>query len=154
MERALKEALPNGEFEGRTLQRSKAMQAVRGSDNRTTERRLRLALVRAGIQGWRVRPKGMIGNPDFFFPAKNLAVFVDGCFWHGCPRCGHLPRFNAVFWKTKIERNRVRDERTVLTLQEQGFRVVRFWEHQLGSNLKECVEVLRSAAMMSTTVPP
>lgn len=143
VERALKAHLLDGKFEGTTLQRSKSMQAVQGKDNRTTERRLRLGLVRAGIRGWKIRPKGLIGNPDFFFPAQSLAIFVDGCFWHGCPICGHLPRANSAFWKEKIGRNRERDAKTSSRLTEHGFRVVRFWEHQLQNELEQCINELR-----------
>jgi DNA mismatch endonuclease (patch repair protein) len=139
MERALRTHLPGGKFET-TPQRSRAMQAVRGTDNRTTERRLRYGLVRAGIRGWKVRPLGLPGKPDFFFRARRLAVFVDGCFWHGCPRCGHLPRSNSAFWRAKIERNRERDERTYAVLKEQGIKVVRFWEHELQDQLGKCIE--------------
>lgn len=139
MERALRAHLLDGKFEGTTFQRSKTMKAVRGKDNRTTERRLRLGLVRAGITGWRVRPKGIIGNPDFFFPAQKVAIFVDGCFWHGCPTCGRLPQLNGAFWKAKFERNRERDKRNCVTLKEQGFHVLRFWEHDLKMALTNCV---------------
>jgi DNA mismatch endonuclease Vsr len=142
VERALRALLVDGKFEGTTLQRSKTMQAVRGKDNRTTERRLRLGLVRAGIKGWRVRPKGLPGNPDFFFPGQNLAIFVDGCFWHGCLDCRSLPRANSAFWKAKIEMNRDRDKRTNVILKKQGVRVLRFWEHQLKVGLTKCVETI------------
>jgi DNA mismatch endonuclease (patch repair protein) len=140
MERALRAHLPGGKFEGTTPQRSRTMQAVRGTGNRTTERRLRLGLVRAGAKGWKVRPVGLAGKPDFFFASRKLAVFVDGCFWHGCPRCGHLPRSNSAFWKAKIERNRERDKRTSANLREQGISVVRFWEHELQNQLEKCIE--------------
>ncbi|MHB8974086.1 MAG: PDDEXK family nuclease [Pirellulaceae bacterium] len=86
------------------------MRAVRGRGNKSTETRLRLALVRAGISGWRLHAKEVHGKPDFFFPAASLAVFVDGCFWHGCPRCGHIPKAHALFWRTKIDRNKHRDQ--------------------------------------------
>ena len=140
MERALRVHLPDGKFQGTSPLRSRVMQAVRGSDNRTTERRLRFGLVGAGVRGWKVRPKGLAGNPDFFFAAQKLAIFVDGCFWHGCPRCGHLPRANSAFWKAKIERNRARDEETRAALKGQRIKVMRFWEHELRNELDRCIE--------------
>src|SRR5690606_34783148 len=103
------------------------------------ERRLRLGLVRAGINGWRVRPKGLLGSPDFLFPEVRVVVFVDGCFWHGCPECGHVPRTNRPFWAAKIERNRERDRQTTRRLKAEGFRVLRFWEHELQRALDACV---------------
>jgi DNA mismatch endonuclease (patch repair protein) len=142
MERALRAYLPRGEFGGTTPQRSRTMQAVRGKDNRTTERRLRLGLVRAGVRGWQVRPRGLTGNPDFFFPSAGIAVFVDGCFWHGCPTCGHIPRGNRTYWEAKIARNKVRDRRAALRLRADGYRVVRFWEHDM-CNLQACVHSIQ-----------
>ena len=94
MERKLKEKLVNGQFEGQTPVNSKRMKAVKGKGNKSTEVRFRSMLVRARVRGWKVHPRGIVGKPDFFFPEHRLAVFVDGCFWHGCPRCGHVPKAN------------------------------------------------------------
>src|SRR5262245_30946950 len=102
MERSLRAYLPRGEFKGTLPRHSKTMQAVRGKNNRTTERRLRMGLVRYGVSGWQVRPGGLKGNPDFLFISSKVAVFVDGCFWHGCAVCGHLPHTNRLFWRAKI----------------------------------------------------
>lgn len=71
------------------------------------------------------------GKPDFFFPSEKLAVFVDGCFWHGCPTCGHVPKSNSAFWRAKIQRNRERDESATEKLEAIGIKVIRFWEHEL-----------------------
>lgn len=143
MEKALRQKLPGGRFENVSPVRSRAMAAVRGKGNATTERRLRLALVRAGIRGWQLHPKGLSGRPDFFFPEAKLAVFTDGCFWHGCRKCGHVPSKHTDFWRTKIERNRERDKEKTAQLQAQGFAVLRFWEHDLQDDLAECVAVVR-----------
>lgn len=148
MERALRQHLPGGAFSGVSATRSKAMSAVRGRGNKTTEKRLRLGLVRAGVRGWKLRPKGLRGNPDFIFPEARVAVFVDGCFWHGCPECGHVPQTNRPFWAAKIERNRERDRKTTEHLESEGFHVCRFWEHELGSNLGACVERVKQAASL------
>lgn len=144
MERALRKHLPGGAFTDVSATRSKAMAAVRGYDNRTTERRFRLALVRAGIRGWQVRPKGLQGNPDFVFREARLAVFVDGCFWHGCSECGHIPQTNRPFWVAKIERNRERDRKTAEHLAAEGFHVLRFWEHELRDLLEKCVATVKT----------
>ncbi len=149
MERVLQAYLPGGKFQGTTAQHSKTMQAVRGKNNRTTEKRLRFGLVRRGIDGWKVRPRGLRGNPDFFFPAARVAIFVDGCFWHGCDACGHVPRKNSDFWATKISRNRKRDKKTSRGLKRQGVHVLRFWEHQLQKDLNACIEeIVLSLATM------
>lgn len=66
---------------------------------------------------------------DLAWKKRRIAVFVDGCFWHGCPRHGTSPRSNAEWWASKLETNRRRDERTTALLEERGWRVLRFWEH-------------------------
>ena len=142
MEKVLRRQLPKGRFEGVSAERSRAMAAVRGKGNTTTERRFRLALVRAGIKGWQMHPKWPLGRPDFLFPKAGLAVFVDGCVWHGCPRCGHVPSKNADFWRAKFERNRERDKRNMEGLIAQGFKVLRFWEHELQEGLTQCVQAV------------
>ncbi len=73
----------------------------------------------------------MPGRPDFAFPARRVAVFVYGCFWHGCPRHGTLPKSNARFWREKIARNRERDREVNRELRRRGWRVLRIWEHEL-----------------------
>ena len=124
---------------------SRQMAAVRGRGNKTTELRLRMALVRAGIRDWRVHEKGILGSPDFYFPKRKLAVFVDGCFWHGCPTCGHVPRKHGAFWKAKIERNRERDRDVRRRLKRSGHHVIRFWEHELARDIDDCIRRITRA---------
>src|SRR5690242_2121977 len=68
-------------------QRSERMARVKGRGNRSTEVRIAAALAGAAIRGWRRHPQHVLGRPDFWFPAERVVVFVDGCFWHGCPTC-------------------------------------------------------------------
>lgn len=143
MEKALRATLPSGEFQNVSPARSRGMKAVRGKGNRTTEQRLRFAMVRAAIAGWVLHPKRVPGSPDFLFPAAKLVVFVDGCFWHGCEKCGHLPKSNSAYWSEKVRRNRERDARTTATLRGLGFAVVRLWEHELRQDLRACVTTVR-----------
>jgi DNA mismatch endonuclease Vsr len=89
-----------------------------------------LALVRAQLTGWRMHVDALPGKPDFYFPAQRVAVFVDGCFWHGCPRCGHVPKSNSVFWAAKIARNRKRDRTAVQQLLALSVVTLRIWEHE------------------------
>ncbi len=139
MEKRLRKCLPEGEFAGVTSRRSAAMRAVRSRGNRTTEQRLRFALVGEGIRGWSVQPRDIDGLPDFFFAQAQLAVFVDGCFWHGCSKCGHVPKTNSRFWKAKIEGNTKRDRKVSRQLRAAGIRVIRLWEHELASDLHNCI---------------
>src|SRR4051812_44966339 len=108
MEKCLRKKLPGGVFRDVPVKRSVAMGLIRGKGNRTTELPLRLALVRNGVRDWNLHVAELPGKPDFYFPKQQLAVFVDGCFWHGCARCGHIPKTNSSFWGAKIERNRER----------------------------------------------
>ncbi|ADV84869.1 DNA mismatch endonuclease vsr [Terriglobus saanensis SP1PR4] len=115
------------------------MGAVRGSGNRTTELRLKMALVRSGVRGWTANRSDLPGKPDFYFESARLAVFVDGCFWHGCGKCGHIPKTHQEFWATKIERNRNRHKKVSKLLKIERIRLLRFWEHQLRDDLHRCV---------------
>lgn len=97
------------------------------------EVRLRSALHRRGARfrvDFPIRPDD--GRPirvDVAFTRRRLAVFVDGCFWHGCPVHGRQPKANNKFWSAKIERNRARDTRDVDRLGGAGWTVLRLWEH-------------------------
>lgn len=107
------------------------MAKVRSRGNRTTEVRFRLALVRARIAGWKLHPKSVLGQPDFWFPRKRIALFVDGCFWHGCKRCLRLPRGNRQYWRNKIRGNIRRARLINRKLRSVGITVLRFWEHDV-----------------------
>ena len=110
--------------------RSVVMSLIRGSGNKDTELRL-IAIFRAQrITGWRRHPP-LFGKPDFVFPRLKIAVLVDGCFWHGCPTHGAKPKNNAEFWRKKLLANQARDRLVTRTLRQQGWRVVRIWEHDL-----------------------
>src|SRR3990167_1951072 len=111
--------------------RSQLMSAVRSKGNRSTEGRLRYRLVSAGVSGWLLHDQRVIGKPDFVFPRGKLAVFVDGCFWHGCASCRNIPVTNRKFWKRKILANKKRDQNVKATLRKSGWRALRFWEHEV-----------------------
>ena len=110
--------------------RSEVMSRIRGSGNKDTEVALAKLFRRHKITGWR-RNQKVFGKPDFIFPKHKLAVFVDGCFWHGCPKHGTQPKGNAAFWRKKISRNQIRDRLVTRTLRKAGWRVLRIWEHEL-----------------------
>ena len=106
------------------------MSLVRGKGNKATELRLIAIFRMEKITGWR-RGVKQFGAPGFVFPKLKVAVFVDGCFWHGCPEHGTLPKTNADFWSAKISRNRERDLEVNRELKKRGWRVFRLWEHEL-----------------------
>ena len=112
--------------------RSAVMAAIRGSGNKDTELRM-IALFRAhGIIGWR-RGVKLFGKPDFVFRRERVVVFVDGCFWHGCPRPKHAPapKNRAAWWAAKLTRNKERDGEVTRALRRLGYRVLRVWECDL-----------------------
>lgn len=110
--------------------RSDVMSKIRGTGNKDTELRL-IQIFRAnGITGWR-RGSKLPGKPDFVFPKLKTVVFVDGCFWHGCPKHGTSPKTRASFWLAKITGNKARDRRVNRALRGRGWIVIRVWEHEL-----------------------
>lgn len=111
-------------------QRSRNMASIRSRGNTSTEKRLLSLLRSAGITGWR-RHAALPGKPDFVFRSQQVAVFVDGCFWHGCPRCYRLPEDNRKYWSAKILANRRRDVSRTRYLRKCGWHVLRVWEHKL-----------------------
>lgn len=119
-------------------QRSKVMASIRGKGNRSTEWRLRARFVASGISGWQMHAHEIAGKPDFIFMKKRIAIFVDGCFWHGCRACRNMPRSNRSFWANKIEKNKRRDRKISAQLKKEGWLVLRFWEHDLKKRPEEC----------------
>lgn len=135
-----KKSMKRGGLTGKTFEitpeaKRRAMQANRGRTR--PEMRLARALWHRGLRyltatgyrsryGWR-----LVGAPDLVFPSKRIVVFVDGCFWHGCPICKGIPQESGEFWKTKIERNRDRDVSTNRRLSDEGWCVFRVWEHEV-----------------------
>lgn len=96
------------------------------------ELRLRSALHRLGLR-YAVDASPLIGvrrRADIVFRLARVAIFVDGCFWHGCPTHGTWPKSNAAWWRAKIEANRARDADTDRQLKTEGWRVVRIWSHE------------------------
>jgi DNA mismatch endonuclease (patch repair protein) len=110
--------------------RSEVMSRIRGRGNKDTELALAKLLRRYGIKGWR-RNQPVFGKPDFVFPELKLAMFVDGCFWHGCPKHATKPKNNRAFWYRKLFANKKRDRLVTRTLRKLGWRVLRIWEHEL-----------------------
>lgn len=113
--------------------RSDVMSRIRSSGNRETELALIAVFRRSQVTGWR-RHQVIEGRPDFVFKAAKVAVFADGCFWHGCPRCFRPPKSNQEYWGAKIARNRKRDRTVNRNLRKNGWTVIRIWHHTIASN--------------------
>ena len=133
--------------------RSYVMSRIRSRGNKATELALIKLFRRHKITGWRRQieiRKAESGKrkfkvrPDFIFRQARLAVFVDGCFWHGCPRHATQPKTNAAFWQRKFSMNKQRDVRVTRTLRRDGWRVIRIWECSLARNPETCVERIQN----------
>ncbi len=120
------------------------MSLIRGKGNKETEQTLLLLLKHNKITGWR-RHLPLPGKPDFAFPKQKVAVFVDGCFWHGCPKCYTRPKTNRAFWDRKREDNMARDKRVNRQLRLQGWKVIRIWQHYLKKSPDACLNRIRQA---------
>ncbi|MDZ4290052.1 MAG: very short patch repair endonuclease [Prosthecobacter sp.] len=119
--------------------RSEVMSRIRSKGNRQTELRLMAMFKGAGITGWR-RHWPLLGKPDFVFRRERVVVFVDGCFWHGCPVHGRRPGQNQVYWDAKMLRNKKRDREVTRELRKRGWQVLRVWAHELTrKNEKRCL---------------
>lgn len=111
--------------------RSRTMRAIKSRGNLSTEKRLRAKLVAAGCRGWKMHDINLPGTPDFVFVKERVAIFVDGCFWHGCSTCYRRPHSSRKYWDKKLRMNIARDKRTRRQLRKHGWSVLRVWEHSL-----------------------
>jgi DNA mismatch endonuclease (patch repair protein) len=153
--------------------RSEVMSRIRGRGNRDTELALARLFRKHHVKGWRRQFKLKIRDmrnskhkatpqtqrnartrstetlsqfvvcPDFVFVRRRTAVFVDGCFWHGCPEHSKQPMNNKAFWAKKLAANKSRDRLVSRSLRKSGWRVVRLWEHDLVRRAGECIRRVR-----------
>lgn len=125
--------------------RSEVMSRIRGQGNKDTEAVLAELFRMEGITGWR-RQSALVGRPDFAFRRQRVAVFVDGCFWHGCPKHSKVPASNHAFWQKKLSGNQARDRLVTRRLRKEGWRVVRVWEHDLRKPARVLARIRRVLA--------
>ncbi|MGI8467572.1 MAG: very short patch repair endonuclease [Pyrinomonadaceae bacterium] len=114
--------------------RSEVMRAVKSRGNKSTELKLIKIFKFHKIIGWRRNYK-LFGKPDFVFPKQHLAIFSDGCFWHGHDCRNTMPADNTDYWVKKIERNRKRDELVSKDLSKKGWKIIRIWECQIKKDI-------------------
>jgi DNA mismatch endonuclease, patch repair protein len=125
---------------------SKVMSLIRAK-NIKPELALRKALYHGGLRGYRLHWKKAPGRPDIAYPGNKIAIFVNGCFWHRCPYCNpSFPKSHTDFWNEKFRKNIERDQRKIKELEENGWKVLVFWECQIRDELQKCLDVVRAAS--------
>ena len=132
--------------------RSAIMSKVKSSGNKSTEEKLIKYFRDSGITGWR-RHYSVKGHPDFIFPKKKVAVFVDGCFWHGHDCRNTRPAENAEYWNKKRERNIEHDKAITELFESRGWTVIRIWECELKKKnraiLNEKLSIITTSQMQT-----
>ena len=114
---------------------SKVMSSIKGK-NTKPELLFRKLLYQSGLRGYRINYAKLPGKPDIVFTKKKIAIFINGCYWHGCNICGwKTPKHNPDYWINKIEKNRSRDAVKKKLLEDFGFEVIVVWEHDFKEHL-------------------
>ncbi|MEA3640227.1 MAG: very short patch repair endonuclease [Lamprobacter sp.] len=130
------------------VQRSYCMSRIRSRDT-TPEVLLRKALWKRGLR-YRIH-HSLPGRPDIVFPSRRIAIFVDGCFWHRCPKHWQAPKNNAEFWEQKIGLNEARDAQVNRQLEAKGWKVIRVWEHEIKEALTTTIDSLVATIQRAET---
>ncbi len=117
--------------------RSEVMRAVKSSDTKI-EVAVRSALWKRGLRF--MKKSSLPGKPDIVFKGAKTVVFIDSCFWHGCPEHCRMPKTNRDYWEAKIQRNRARDSEIIRKYQSMEWSAIRIWEHELKANFEKCIE--------------
>ena len=126
------------------------MRGVKSRGTKSTEIRLRAALVSNGLKGWKVQAVQLPGKPDFVFMRQKLAIFVDGCFWHRCWKCYRRPHSRQEYWDAKVRYNVWRDQRNRSRLRRLGWHTLRVWEHAISADVpKVCRRIEATLASIT-----
>ena len=118
-------------------QRRYNMSRIKNKDT-SLELRFRKMLFEKGLRGYRLN-YNLLGKPDIVFTRFKLAIFLDGCFWHKCKKCFKYPKSNKKFWKDKILKNEKRDKIVNRELSKSGYKILRFWQHEIKENPDKCI---------------
>jgi len=120
-------------------ERSKIMSKIRSESG--LDQKL-FQILRKSKINHQMYPK-LIGRPDAFLIDHGVVIFVDGCFWHKCPKCFKMPESNKEYWLPKIERNISRSKEVNRELKKKGYKVIRIWEHQIKNEKFDIMKILR-----------
>lgn len=118
--------------------RSKTMSAIRSCDTKM-ELKFRGALFKRGVR-YRKNVGNLPGKPDVSIKSKKIAIFLDSCFWHCCPQHFRHPQSNLEYWANKFSRNKLKDKRVNGQYKKMGWKVIRFWEHEVDKDLGNCIK--------------
>jgi len=129
--------------------RSAVMRAVKGSNTRL-EVGFRSLVWASGLR-YRLSSR-LPGKPDLVFPAARVAVFVDSCFWHACPKHCRCPKGNKGYWSAKLQRNKKRDRLVSAQCQKLGWTAIRVWEHSIKTRPDACVARIKAAVLSSNRI--
>ncbi len=129
------------------------MSRIRSAGNAATELQFLHLLRTTGLTGWR-RKMRLPGRPDVVFGRERVAVFLDGCFWHGCPRCYAPPKSNVDYWGPKIAGNIARDKKVTANLRAAGWIVVRVWQHSIRTHPGRTLRRVRLALEKGSSLLP
>lgn len=124
--------------------RSEIMSKIKSGDT-ALEDKFRKAIWKRGLR-YRKNVKNMPGKPDIYLPAKKIVVFLDSCFWHGCEQHCRMPNSNIEYWQRKIEKNRKRDAEITKQYKNNGFKILRLWEHEIRKNIEKVIKKVESEA--------
>ncbi len=128
--------------------RSEIMKANKPKGNKSTELKLIQLFKKLGMKGWRRNYQISGSKPDFVFAKKRIAVFADGCFWHGHNCRNLIPKQNSEYWQKKIENNRIRDKQIDERLEPKGWKVIRIWECEIKEKNKEKLKLLKKSSVV------
>jgi DNA mismatch endonuclease (patch repair protein) len=133
-------------------QRSAVMSRIKGKGNKSTELKLIEIFKASGIKGWR-RGSKLPGKPDFIFPKLKIAIFADGCFWHGHDCRNVNPSDNKAYWEKKIAGNKARDKRVDKELKSLGWKPLRVWECKIKKlDIKRELAYIRKAQLKNPNI--
>lgn len=124
-----------------TFSKSKRSEIMSKIKHKDTKLELSFKKMISGLH-FRYQPK-IIGKPDFALKRLRIAVFVDSCFWHKCPKHYRQPKSNKKYWISKIERNVTRAKEINKTLKKSGWTIIRLWEHDFKNNPTKCINKIK-----------
>lgn len=132
--------------------RSEMMASVRSKGNKTTEVKIVDLFKKNKITGWRRHNNKLPGTPDFSFQKEKIAIYVDGCFWHGCKRCYVAPKSNEDFWRKKVEGNMKRDKANRALVRRMGWVHIRIWEHEIKKKPEGIVTKIKKSLTLGKVI--